>query len=94
MIVGMVREIRIYRYEQEEDLPEIRDICEKALAEHSPLLQYETGFDFDRRQISFLLAFANMPDCLGFACSKEAMMMEVQLSAPLLIHRYWRENDA
>ena len=94
MIIAMVRELRIYRYEAEEDLPEIKDACERALNDHAPLLGYEIGFDFDNAQISFLLDFANMPDCLGFEDSKEVILLEAELGTAVLVHRYWRENDA
>ena len=94
MIVEMVREIRIYGYEAEEDLPEIRAAVEHALLEHAPLLRHEIGFDFDHKQISLLLDFDTMPDALGFAASKEVIAIEALLNRAVLIHRYWREHDA
>lgn len=90
----MVREIRIYGYETEEDLPELRDACERALMDHAPLRRYEIGFDFERMQISLLLDFDTMPDCLGFETSKENLAVEALLRQAVLVHRYWRENDA
>ena len=94
MIVGMVREFRIYVYEAEEDLPEIRAALERALMEHGPLLRYEIGFDFEREQISLLLDFDTMPDGLCFETSKENLAVEALLGRAVLVHRYWRERDA
>ena len=94
MIVGMIRNIRIYRYEAEEDLPETRAALERVLLDHAPLRWYEIGFDFERKQISLILDFDTMPDCLGFETSRENLMIEALLDEAVSEHRYWRENDA
>jgi len=86
--------IRIYPYEDLDALAEIKQAALAALSESSVITGLETGFDFDRNQVSFLMDFETAPDAKQFEHSKECIALEGILGEAQKVHMYWREDHA
>ncbi len=94
MIVAMMRMMRIYRFTDLQDLAEQKDAAVSSLREYPSVCGLETGIDFERNQISFLIDFETGADSRLFEHSRECIHLQRILGSPEYVHAYWRKDHA